>query len=113
MRVYGNKNYATVGTSGETGRWEMFVGLNKRCEWQFYSGTGRTGQCSPDLFFVGTTATVGTTYGYDPATGIAWIDGMTQATSTTTRAAGQGYGNSGFTGDITNLYFDIIVSDGP
>jgi hypothetical protein len=109
MRVYGNKAYSAAGTSGETGRWEIYVGTNKVIQWEFYSGSGRTGRVDPSYFFVGTTSTIGMKWGYDPTTGVAWIDGMHQSTGTTSRNAGVGFGATGGTGDVGNFYFDIVV----
>jgi hypothetical protein len=112
MRVVGNVAYNAAGTSGQPGRWEIFVGKNKNVKFEFYGATGRTGQISTDFDCSSNdTINVGLTQGYDPVTGVAWVDGYFSFAACTTRAAGRLMGSTGYTGNASTAYFDIIVSE--
>lgn len=112
MRIAGSVNNATAGTAGQPGRWEIFVGRGKAVRWQFFSATGRAGQVSADMQQLSSTAAVGLNYGYNPNTGVAFVDGMTQLSSTTTRDAARSYGTGGAAPTLVDdVYFDIEVAD--
>lgn len=107
MRIYA-KNYASAGTSGQTNRWEVFVGLNKTVEFLFYTTTGFSGGIDTDITYYGTTVLFGMMYQYDPGTGIACVDTIEQAASTSSRVCGSSYANAGNAPNTpTDIYFDI------
>jgi hypothetical protein len=117
MRIYGNVGYAGAGTSGQTGKWEIFVGKNKNIEFNFYRTTGRSGGVNVDQSWYdsgGTSVVTGILQGYDPVTGVATLDGMFALGTNEGEARAAGYalgsGTSGSSG-VDDVYFDITVSE--
>lgn len=106
MRIYAVP-YASAGTSGETNRWEIFIGKNKTVKAQFYQLTGKTGYIDVQPLSFGEAVVYGAIQTYDPTTGIIVIDTIIQASGTTTRYLGRD-----IDGDVlANGYFDLIVSE--
>lgn len=113
MLIYANKNFGTAGTSGEPGRWEIFIGKNKVPQFEFYSGTGKTGWVDVRILDVVTADIYGLYTAYDPNTGVVIIDGITSSSNNTgSRFAGISFttGGSG-AGAASSCYFDIRVFD--
>lgn len=98
-------------------RYEIFVGTNKTVRFEWYSSTGRTGYFSPDwaTFPIGGTADaqqIGMHYGYDPTTGVAWVDAQRQTNACTTRNTGTSFPADGSgASSATSAYFDVIVTE--
>lgn len=113
MLIYANKNFGTAGTSGEPGRWEIFVGKNKVPQLEFYSGTGKTGWVDVRILDVVTADIYGLYTAYDPNTGVVIIDGITSSSNNTGgRFAGISFtGGGASAGAASSCYFDIRVFD--
>jgi hypothetical protein len=113
MRIDANVNYATAGTSGQPGRWEIYVGTNKQIKWEFYTSAGKTGHVNTDLEVRDSfNVYAGLLKSYDPVTGVACLDGMHQISTTTNRQAGYTCPTAGgAAAQQANVYFDIIVSE--
>ena len=102
--LYANRSYAAGDTNNEPSRYEIYIGTGKEPVFEFYKNTGRTGKIFPDMFyaFAGLYYDGGCLYGYDPATGVAWV---TKAyTSGGTTAAGMDETSNPIS---ANIYFDI------
>lgn len=103
--------YGTAGASGEQ-RYEVFIGKNKKPKFEFWSSAGKTGAVNPSIITPGSSEYWGTHYGYDPTTGIAFIDLMLQTSSTTGRYVGTSIPTGGTAASaITSGYADIFVSE--
>ena len=112
MQINGSFNFASAGVSGQPNRWEIFVGKNKVVRPLWYSGTGRTGNVAVDSRTISTTH-YGTSFEYDPTTGVAIIDAIDQDSTITTRLAGRKIATGGATEplDSSTVYFDLVVSE--
>lgn len=105
-------NYANQGSAGRAARFEVFVGVNKRIEWQFLTDTGKTGILNPTTEIRDSGATQdGLYWGYDPTTGVAIIDSLDMGSGITTRRAGVGLVTGTGSGDTrpTTCYVDILI----
>lgn len=111
MRLFA-ENYANAGTSGQINRWEIYVGLNKRLQYEFYQTTSRVGALSSDAIYYGTTVFGGVYVGYDVGNGIVFIDTIQQASTVTNRFVGEQNNAGGVAyAQPTDCYFDILVTD--
>lgn len=111
MRLFA-VDYATAGTSGQINRYEIYVGVNKRLQFEFYQTTARVGAITNDIIYYGTTVLGGTYVGYDAANGIVFIDTMQQAATVTSRFVGESNNAGGVAyTQPSNCYFDILVTD--
>lgn len=111
MLIYG-VNYATAGTSGQTNRWEIFVGKYKYVTPSYFASAGRTGYLNADYYDAGANTRVGLIYSYNPATGVACVDAIEQGASTATRAVGTAEATAGGASTYpANGYFDLVVSE--
>lgn len=112
FRIY-SVVYGNAGTSGQTNRWELYVGKNKSVRFQFYASAGRTGWICVDTINTGAdTIWFGIDYSYDPTTGVVVVDAMTQATGTTNRPIGRSIGTGGAAySSPSDCYFDVFVQD--
>lgn len=106
-------NFASAGTSGQTNRWEIFVGVGKRLQVEFYQTTTRVGALDVDATYVGTAATlIGTYISYDAANGIYYVDTIQQTGATTTRLVGEAQQPGGAANtQPASCYFDILVTN--
>lgn len=111
MRIF-SVPFTSSGTSGQTNRWEIFVGKNKHVKLQAYASTGRTGWINTDISIRNTGEQNGLSQAYDPVTGVFIIDTIEQNSTTTNNFVGEvlatAGGNSTFP---TDCYFDLIVSE--
>lgn len=73
--LYSNAAWASGDSSGQPSRYEIFIGANKEPVFEFYRSAGRTGfiDVTPFYAFGGGNYDGGIFYGYDPATGIAYV----------------------------------------
>lgn len=73
--LYANRSYAAGDTNNEPSRYEIYIGTGKTPVFEFYKNTGRTGKIFPDMFYAwaGGNYDGGCLYGYDPASGVAWV----------------------------------------
>lgn len=111
MRIYAVP-YGSAGTSGQTNRWEVFIGKNKHFRVEAYSAAAKTGWVSIDRKNVTTLIEDGLDLNYDPTTGVLIIDAMEQASTTTTRNVGRSFAGAGAAASaVTDAYFDVIVSE--
>lgn len=102
--LYSNRSFAAGDSNNEPSRYEIYIGLNKEPIFEFYRNAGRTGKIFPDMFYAwaGGNYDGGCVYGYDPATGIAWITKAYPSGGTV--AAGMDETTTPIAG---NIYFDI------
>lgn len=108
MRIY-TVPYGSAGATGETNRWEIFIGKNKNWHFEAWSATGKTGIVDTDLW-LNISDSVGLYKGYDPTTGVLIVDGM--FTGSGTAAAGKSLPAAGAAAaSVTNVYFDIKISE--
>lgn len=112
MLIYG-KAYSSAATSGQTQRWEMYIGTNKTYRVLWYSGAGRTGWFDATPLEVSTTAVSGVTVNYDPTTGVIMLDTLwTNSGGDSQHYAGQSTATAGGAPSYVNSgYFDIVVSE--
>lgn len=112
MRIYGNANFASAGTSGQTNRWEIFVGKNKNVLFQFYETTNKSGHVDPTFRDSSSTDNTGVLTDYDPISGVAIVDAIAQGGSVTTRNAATKVATAGGSVSlVADIYFDIVVSE--
>lgn len=110
MRIY-SKAYNAAGTSGETNRWEIFVGRNKKVDFQFFASAARTGNIDTAYQNISTTIDQGIYRSYDPTTGIVQLDAMVPANgSSSTFLVGLTLIGNTITA-LTDCYFDLVISD--
>lgn len=112
FRIYGIA-FNSGGTTGNPGRYEVFVGKNKNVRFDFYSGAGKTGYVGTD-FASGTVSTslYGMVKSYDPTTGIAVVDAIGSLGSDTTRYVGLALGAGTNTpASQPDCYVEITVSE--
>ena len=112
MLLYGNVRIGS-GTAGQIGYYQIFVGKNKSIKWEFYNTTGKTGflDVTPG-FDSANTLSYGAFYGYDPITGVAWINAFdAHAGSTASGNVGSGFDATGTRTTYASGYFDITVSE--
>lgn len=108
LKIY-NRSNGSAPTTGNTERWDIFVGMSKHVTYEFYASVGRTGSLSTDVIITdGTTAMTGIHKTYDPSTGIVSV---WAANANTGASAGATVGFAGPGSPQTSGYFDIIVSD--
>lgn len=102
--LYANRSFAAGDTNNEPSRYEIYIGTGKEPVFEFYKNTGRTGRIDASVFTVygGAAYDGGNLYGYDPASGIAWVTKSYLQGGTV--AAGMDEANTPITG---NIYFDI------
>jgi len=108
MRIYGNENAASTGTSGHIEIYDIFIGKNKNYRVEYYSATGLTGEVCTDSVSIG-TATWGAVEAYDPTTGVLTINAETIFSGSET-ARYLGYAPDTRV-SVANGYFDVIVSE--
>lgn len=116
MLIYGDVNFASAGTTGQPGRWEIFVGFNKCVRPIYYAGAGRpVGHVCTDYYYRGDfTALAGTAFHYNPSTGVAMINCFESSAGLSTRRAAYQYGENGVgSTDCPSIYFDLEISDNP
>lgn len=121
MLIYGNVSWGSAGTSGQAGRYEIYVGKNKNVKFEFYKNSGRSGAVCVDRIInrtdAGTLQEVGLNYSYDPSSGLVIVDGFNMATGQTdTRGAGidiptGGAASTDFSTPLASVYFDVVVSE--
>lgn len=107
LLIYDGNGYNANDTNNQPTRYEIFVGKNKTVRWQFYASAGRTGfvDVTPSSL---SSIDYGYFTNYDPTTGIAAIVANRVDTGSTAHRAG----NAGDGGNnVTNSYFDIIISE--
>jgi hypothetical protein len=111
MRIYSTSG-SGAGTSGQTNRWDIFVGKNKNVFFQFYSGTDKTGEIDTDYFSDSASGDEAGLYSiYDPVTGIASVY-LPILSSAANRSVGRSYsGIVASGGSASDCYFDIKVSE--
>lgn len=117
MKIYA-VNYASAGASGDTNRWVIYVGQNKRVQFEFYANTLRSGNLDPDVNSLTVTPggvsniLIGTYYSYDPGLGVAVVDTIQQASVVTVRVCGEAMSIDGSANtQPADCYFDILVTD--
>lgn len=109
MRIFG-VNYATQGATGETNRWEAFVGRNKTLQFEYYQNIARDTPVSADVNYYGTAVLIGLYTGYDPSSGIVFVDAIQQAATVTARVVGEGFMPNGATlSDLFDCYWDVLI----
>jgi len=111
MRIYGT-NGTGAGTSGQTNRWEFFVGKNKVVKPLFYSSSGKSGRLETDYMLYATDGVEsGISTSYDTTTGIYTV-ALPVFGSSTTRYVGRSRSSgTAATSDATSGYFDLLVSE--
>lgn len=107
FKLYGDNTYAGGGTSTEPNLYKIFVGINKRIQVEFYSGTGRTGFACVDGQQTNAATAIGVLQHYDPTTGIYAVRPVTNSSTSTAHYSGVGLD---FT-LLADVYFDILISD--
>ena len=102
--LYANRSFAAGDTNNEPSRYEIYIGTGKEPVFEFYRNTGRTGRIDVTGFygFGGANYDGGVVFGYDPATGIAWVTKYYPSGGTV--AAGTDEAGSPIS---ANIYFDI------
>lgn len=112
MRLYAGPVFASAGTSGETNRWEIFVGRNKNVFFETYENTGRTGGYRYDYFVDGNVAE-GVKLHYNPTTGIFIVDAIAtySVISSDNRLGRQLLAAGAGTAPVYNAYFDLKISE--
>jgi hypothetical protein len=114
MRIYGNANFASAGTAGQTNKWVIYVGPGRIVQVRFFSSAGKTGHANGDYSQETTLIARGALWDYDPATGLVVVDCIEQSSTTTTRNAGYSHTISTTApSNLTNMYFEVLVSDTP
>lgn len=107
-------NYPDAGVVGEPNRWEIYIGLNKRFQAEYYLGPNRaslvenqpyvTINAGPSFDFVGCMTA------YNPVVGVIIIDTVFQTEGITNRYAGNSFPPDGSDpAYLTSCYFDILV----
>lgn len=115
MKIFGG-GYTSNGVSGDTQRWEIYIGTGARYQMEFYASTGRTGFINT-AFNPGANGAATSIYGllveYDPTTGVILIDAIWSLWGTDSNhyvGTSGGAGGTSPTGtNASNCYFDIKV----
>lgn len=106
MLLYGGNAFNANDSNNEPSRYEIFVGKNKHVKFQFFSGTGFTGDVDVTTL-IGGSKDYGVRSYYDPTTGIASVTAFRFGGTTTTHDCG--IDKTGV--EFHDVYFDIIVSE--
>jgi hypothetical protein len=102
--------WTTADASGAPSRYEVFVGRNKKVDFQFYQTTGRSGAVDVSPLVSSGARFAGTLTHYDPASGIASVCVYVDGNFTSSRI---GVDPQSPSSGLSTAYFDIIVSDNP
>jgi len=107
--------YNAAGTSGQPGKYEIFIGYNQTFNIQYYANTGRSGGLTTGYFSDLSTTDTGILTSYDPSTGVLILDALScQSVSNTTRFVGEtnveGPGDN-TNSNVTQGYFDVTVAN--
>lgn len=106
MRIYAGNAYNAADTNNEPTYYEIFIGTNKNYVTRYYASTGRAGFVDATPY--GTTSgSYGYSESYNPATGVLTLKPMYGGSGSTTHASGYDGPNS----PISDVYFDVIVSE--
>ncbi len=105
------KGYNAAGTSGQPNRYEIFIGKGKKYVVEAYRTTARTGFVSVDRYVTSSNTEYGTSFSYDPSTGVLVAVVDVNQNTTTNRHFGYSLESGSGGANVTNGYFDIIVSD--
>jgi len=100
-RLYNGNGFGSNDTNNEPTRYEVFIGLGKDPVFEFYTSTGRTGLVNVNTWITGGPTLCGTLTGYDPATGVAFVNVSTSNTYN------QSPGTDAFGVEVGDIYFDI------
>jgi len=100
-RLYNGNGFGSNDTNNEPTRYEVFIGTGKEPEFEFYTSTGRTGLVNIQTWITGGPTLCGTLTGYDPTTGIAFVNVSASNTYN------QSPGTDALGVEVGDIYFDI------
>lgn len=118
MHIYTANMYTSAGTSGQTNRWEIFIGLGKTFQIETFATTGRSGGGvdieNSAVTYNSTFPTIqyGLFQTYNELNGVLTIDAIIPFPTVVSGAVGKTIPSNGgiFTG-VSDLYFDVIVAN--
>lgn len=109
IALYQGGGYGTADASGAPSKYDIYVGKNKSVRLQLYQNANRTGFLSIDVHANASQSEVyGYFYNYDPSTGIFSIAPYMASTAS---YHWSGVDQDGNDVNVTNFYFDLIVSE--